>query len=114
MATRKAIVIKGAKDAVVEDITMPELAPRDILVKTTAVALNPVDHAFIDYMPAAGVVVGCDYAGIVEEVGSDVTNGLKVGDRVAGFVPGGQTIPQNSLLGTCQKTLLPPRSPSLR
>ena len=37
-----------------------------------------------------GNVVGCDYAGIIEEFGSDVPETYrKVGARVAGFVHGG-------------------------
>lgn len=35
---------------------------------------------------------GVDYAGIVEEIGSKVTNGLKKGDRVAGFAHGGNEV----------------------
>lgn len=34
--------------------------------------------------------IGCDYAGIVEEVGSKVTKGFKKGDKVCGFAHGGQ------------------------
>ena len=33
-----------------------------------------------------------DYAGVVEEVGSKVSNGLKKGDRVAGFAHGGNEV----------------------
>jgi len=38
------------------------------------------------------IQIGCDYSGIVEEVGSKVTNGLKKGDRVAGFAHGGNEV----------------------
>lgn len=31
----------------------------------------------------------CDYAGVVEEVGSGVTRALKKGDRVSGMAHGG-------------------------
>lgn len=35
-------------------------------------------------MPVFGLRAGCDYAGIVEEVGPDVTKAFKKGDRIAG------------------------------
>ena len=93
MATQKAILIKGQGEAeLVTDHPVPQLESRDILVKTTYVALNPIDYMMIDYMPSPGAVVGCDYAGIVEKVGDEVTNGLKPGDRVAGFVHGCEII----------------------
>ncbi len=34
------------------------------------------------------MIVGCDFAGTVEELGSSVSNGLKQGDRVSGFIHG--------------------------
>ena len=64
-----------------------------IVVKSHAIALNPVDHAqqtlgtkvftWLKY-PA---VLGCDVAGEVVEIGSGVTK-FKVGDRVAGCTMG--------------------------
>ena len=56
----------------------------EVLVKIHAVAVNPVDH----YRQNAGMfitsypwIVGCDGAGIVEQVGTAVTH-VKPGDRV--------------------------------
>jgi len=44
----------------------------------------------------AGSVAGCDFSGIVEEIGSNVPPGLRsIGERVAGLVLGGQAIPFN-------------------
>lgn len=34
-------------------------------------------------------IIGCDYCGIVEEVGSDATHDWQIGDRIAGVVHGG-------------------------
>ena len=61
--TRSAVIVKTAGNAVVESgVKVPKLQAGDILIRTTAVALNPVDHAFIDYMAQPGAVQGCDYA----------------------------------------------------
>ena len=38
------------------------------------------------------IQIGCDYAGVVEEVGSKVTKDLKKGDRVCGFCHGGNEV----------------------
>jgi len=56
--------------------------------KTVAVALNPTDWKHIYKMPSPGSIIGCDYAGIVEEVGADVTSKVKKGDRIAGVAHG--------------------------
>ncbi|OJJ80216.1 zinc-binding alcohol dehydrogenase family protein [Aspergillus glaucus CBS 516.65] len=68
----------------------PQLPPDCVLVKIMAVALNPTDWKHIDFIATKGATVGCDYAGIVEEIGSavDPAHGLQIGDRVAGFTHG--------------------------
>lgn len=90
MSTQKAVVhvSKGVSE-LKNDVPMPKL-PGDnwLLVKTKAVALNPTDWKNIDNAPAPGAIAGCDYAGVVEEVGKGATH-YKVGDRIAGFVRGG-------------------------
>ena len=91
MSTQKAVVCasKGVSE-LRSDVPLPKL-PADnwLLVKTKAVALNPTDWKSIEWSTAPGALAGCDYAGIVEEVGKAVTN-YKVGDRIAGFVRGGK------------------------
>ena len=94
IATMKAI--KGAtpspgKAAVVEDAPIPTLRPDYINVKPVAVALNPTDWKHITIVDKA-TTIGCDYSGIVEDVGSAVTVPFKKGDRVAGFVHGGNVV----------------------
>ncbi|KIX97499.1 uncharacterized protein Z520_06951 [Fonsecaea multimorphosa CBS 102226] len=93
MATTKAIVVlPGEKAAGIREVPMPRIRDDWILVKTKAVALNPTDWKHIDFAYAnAGSRIGCDYAGVVEEVGSKVTT-FKKGDRVAGFTHGGHRI----------------------
>ncbi|KAI5460835.1 chaperonin 10-like protein [Mariannaea sp. PMI_226] len=91
--TQKAIVIQGPKDAqLVTDRPLPKLRDDYILVKTVAVALNPTDWKHIEYIvQEAGPLVGCDYAGIVEEVGPKVTKHFQKGDRIAGIAHGSNT-----------------------
>lgn len=93
MSTQRA-VIHEAKDIakLSNDVPLPNLSAKNwLLVKTKAVALNPTDWKAIASRPSPGSIAGCDYAGIVEEVGKDVTD-VKVGDRVAGFVRGGKKV----------------------
>lgn len=87
----KAIVIdpKNKSASLSRDRASPKLRDDYILVKTVAVALNPTDWKHI----AGGIAAedglsGCDYAGVVEEVGSKVTKAFKKGDRVCGCAHG--------------------------
>lgn len=89
MATQKAVVIKSPKQAaLVTDRPIPSLRDDYIRIKTVAVALNPTDWKHVDFLSPRGVLVGCDYAGIVEEVGPKVKKELRAGDRVFGFTHG--------------------------
>jgi NADPH:quinone reductase-like Zn-dependent oxidoreductase len=45
--------------------------------------------AHIDIVGPAHSIIGCDYSGVVEKVGTEARNGWKVGDRIAGVVHGG-------------------------
>ncbi|CAN6656469.1 hypothetical protein TRVA0_029S00386 [Trichomonascus vanleenenianus] len=89
-STQKAIVtVKQGVAQVVNDRPLPKLRDDYILVKTVAVALNPTDWKHIDYLVSEpGYLSGCDYAGIVEEVGPKVTKSFQKGDRVYGVVHG--------------------------
>ncbi|KAJ3951143.1 hypothetical protein N0V92_012454 [Colletotrichum tropicale] len=92
MAQSQAVKTIEAGVAKVVDAPVPKLPADDyILVKTTAVAINPTDWKHVDLADKAGCVgiwVGCDYAGIVEEVGSGVTKDFKKGDRICGPIDG--------------------------
>jgi NADPH:quinone reductase-like Zn-dependent oxidoreductase len=92
MSTQKAVVHESENVSKLKnDVPLPKLPGDDwVLVKTKAVALNPTDWKNIARATAPGAIAGCDYAGVVEEVGNGVTD-LKVGDRIAGFVRGGNT-----------------------
>ncbi|KAK2592575.1 hypothetical protein QQS21_009720 [Conoideocrella luteorostrata] len=94
MATQRAIVIQGPGVAkLVNDRLIPVLQDDSILVKTVTVGLNPTDWKHIDFFaPIEGLLVGCDYAGIVEAVGSKVTKDFQVGDRIAGGAHGSNIV----------------------
>ncbi|KJZ74019.1 Protein TOXD [Hirsutella minnesotensis 3608] len=88
--TQKAIVVqdKGIA-ALVNDRPIPKLRDDYILVKTVAVALNPSDWKHVDNHDRGGFpLVGCDYAGIVQEVGQKVSKKLVKGDRICGITHG--------------------------
>ena len=71
-------------------IPIPRLRDDYLLIRTVAIALNPTDWTTIDAPGDDGTIVGCDFAGIVEEVGTAVTKSFSKGDRVACFSHGGQ------------------------
>ncbi|KNG83239.1 protein TOXD [Aspergillus nomiae NRRL 13137] len=93
MTTQKAIVVTSPKqESLVTDRPIPALRDDYILVKTVAVALNPTDWKHIAFLAPPGALIGCDYAGIVEEVGKAVKKPFKKGDRVCGFAHGGNAV----------------------
>ncbi len=90
----KAIILSAPDmpPAAHEDFAAPTPAGNEVLVRVHASSANPVDNAI-----AAGmligmvehefpVVLGRDYAGVVEQAGSDVTR-YAAGDEVFGFLP---------------------------
>lgn len=81
----------GADVLTVEEIERPVPAPDEVLVRVYASSINPVDWVVrsganegIRSFLALPMTLGCDGAGVVEEVGSDVT-GLQKGDAVYGL-----------------------------
>lgn len=89
MASQKAVIVTLPGQTHLTTRPYPTLRPDRIIVKTVAVALNPTDWKQADNgRPDPGCIVGCDYAGIVEEVGSEVQKPFKRGDRICGFVHG--------------------------
>ncbi|KAJ4142121.1 hypothetical protein NW754_014912 [Fusarium falciforme] len=82
----RAVVVDG-DNAVRVDYhrDVPRLQDDRILVRPVAVALNPTDWRHVRGGRARdGCILGCDYAGVVEAVGSAVTKPWKPGDRVFG------------------------------
>ena len=89
----KAFALESAdRPAVLVDIPKPEIGPAEALAAVKAASINGIDvyqaigalagmmeHAF----PS---VVGRDFAGTIEAVGSEF-EGFRVGDEVLGFIP---------------------------
>jgi NADPH2:quinone reductase len=69
------------------DLPLPELKGSEILVKTTAAAVNPIDTYIRSGAIAADLpepyILGCDLAGVVQELGPGATR-FRVGERVWG------------------------------
>jgi NADPH2:quinone reductase len=91
----KAITLNeaGTPPAAGADLATPTPGPREVLVRVQASSANPVDNSIAAGMLAGvgveheyPVTLGRDYAGVVEQVGADVT-GYAAGDEVFGFVP---------------------------
>ena len=74
------------------EVPTPQIAPNEVLVRVRASSVNPVDGAIVAGMMSGMVehefpiVLGRDYAGVVEQVGSDVTRYAE-GEEVYGFLP---------------------------
>ena len=78
----------GAPDVIqYGDLPTPEPRPTEVLVKVGAVAVNPIDTyiraGIVSMISQFPYIVGCDLAGTVEKVGSEVKR-FKPGDRVWG------------------------------
>jgi threonine dehydrogenase-like Zn-dependent dehydrogenase len=81
----KALCWCGKKKVAVQNVDDPKIInPRDALIRITTTAICGSDlHLYDGYIPTMekGDVLGHEFMGIVEEVGSGVSN-LKRGDRV--------------------------------
>ena len=85
--TMKAVIVqaKYGPAALIDDRPKPQMREGYVLVKVIAAALNPADNIYMDYgIAEAGNLLGCDYAGVIEEVGSGVKRDFKKGDRICG------------------------------
>lgn len=76
----------------VRDVADPPVGPDTVLVRVRATSVNPVDFkvragylqgAYPHHLP---IIPGWDVAGVVEQRGPAVRNGLEVGDEVFGYV----------------------------
>lgn len=83
-ATHQALVINDKDEAVVwKEAPCPPLPPDQVLVRTDAIAINPSDTKMRGAFVTPWATLGCDYAGTVVAVGSEVQD-VSVGDRICG------------------------------
>lgn len=86
---QKAVIIRSPQQAaLVYDHPIPALRDGYMRIRTVAVAVNPCDWKQVDGLGSPGTLLGCDYAGIVEEVAPGGHKSFKKGDRVCGMVHG--------------------------
>ncbi len=87
MANRAA-VMTGIEELSIEERPLPDPGPRQAVIRIEAVGVCGSDTAYFklgrigDYVVDGPIVLGHEVAGVVEAVGSDVTN-VSAGDRVA-------------------------------
>jgi NADPH:quinone reductase len=86
-----AVNTSGAAPELRDDLPAPTSGENEVLVRVRASSVNPVDAAIAGGLLEGmvehdfPVVLGRDYAGVVEQVGSSVTR-YAAGDDVFGFV----------------------------
>ncbi|KAJ4289206.1 hypothetical protein N0V90_011548 [Kalmusia sp. IMI 367209] len=81
-----AILPAIATDLVVEERPVPTPGADEVLVRNHFIAVNPIDwkrQAWGFMIPSYPTILGADVSGVIETVGSNVTN-FKPGDRVFG------------------------------
>jgi NADPH:quinone reductase-like Zn-dependent oxidoreductase len=78
--------------------------PHEVLVRVSAVALNPIDWKLPHYFPMPNSIVGCDFSGIIVARGDAVAD-LDIGQHVCGAVIFTPT-PERSLNGAFARILV--------
>ena len=91
----RAVVLKGFGDESVlsiGDVPPPKLEPDDIRISVNATAVNRADllqrEGHYPPPPGASDILGLECAGVVVEVGTNVT-GWRTGERAMALLPGG-------------------------
>ncbi|KAL7940352.1 putative alcohol dehydrogenase [Trichoderma barbatum] len=88
-ATQSAIKVRGTGivELVIDD-PVPSPRAAEVLVQVISVGINPHDWKVLDMSPSVGSTWGCDFAGKVVAVGSDMTSDFRPGDHVCGASEG--------------------------
>ncbi|WP_308645031.1 zinc-binding dehydrogenase [Paenibacillus sp. EPM92] len=88
----KALVLEGAKNLILRQVEDPKPAEDGVLLKVMANGVCRSDHHFWESGLVPVNILGHEFSGVVEEVGSKVTR-FKKGDRV--------TVPFSGSEGSC-------------
>src|SRR3954449_4838285 len=80
---KAAVLYEVNQPLVIEDVSLPKPGPREVLIRTAVAGLCHSDLHFMEglYPHPLPAVLGHESAGVVEQVGSDVTY-VKPGDHV--------------------------------
>ncbi len=82
----RALCWHGTKDIRCDTVPDPKIEhPRDAIIRMTACAICGSDlHLYDGFMPGmeSGDIMGHEFMGVVEEVGSEVGGALRKGDRI--------------------------------
>src|SRR6266487_1552908 len=80
---KAAVLYEVNQPLVIEDVSLPNPGPREVLIRTAVAGLCHSDLHFMEglYPHPLPAVLGHESAGVVEQVGSDVTY-VKPGDHV--------------------------------
>jgi len=82
--------VQEGKTTKVQEVSIPELKPNEILLKTRAVGLNPTDWKHLQGLSKPGAILGCDFVGEVVKIGDAVPPGeVNEGEVRWGFMRGG-------------------------
>src|SRR5215510_2265652 len=84
--TMNAVVLRDADDMRVEERSVPQLAPGEVLLKVKVASICGTDvkvlHRTLQGQPAGDFIMGHEYAGTVVAVGPGVDE-FEIGTRVA-------------------------------
>ncbi|KAI0974337.1 GroES-like protein [Xylaria arbuscula] len=87
---KQTAIIQDEKGApkLTQDVAVPRLEAGTMLVKTVAVALNPIDCKMGAAFPTPGAIVGMDFAGVIVSIHPRTETDFRTGDAVCSFVHG--------------------------
>src|SRR3954452_7368437 len=80
----KAVVVHEPGKVCVEEVPMPEVGPKDVLVQVSACGICGTDIHIIDgeFPPTQyPIIIGHEFGGTVSQIGAEVVD-FEVGDRV--------------------------------
>ena len=86
---KAAVITTTGKPDIIQwkDVATPQAGNGQVLVRTEAVAVNPIDTyiraGIVKAVLPNPYIIGCDIAGVVESIGSGVER-FRIGDRVWG------------------------------